>query len=143
MGAGKITAILQNQGVKTSKKYVSQLMKELGISSVSTTARKEYKNWEKDRTEISCSSSSKPNGRIKSRSAILLLLGLMISIIICVRSLTYFQERLFSIESLRIAVHNYSLKHLSKPIPRENRKRDLCFTVTGEHNIFLTHLSIY
>lgn len=46
-GAGKITAILQNQGVKTSKKYVSQLMKELGISSVSTTAKKEYKKWEK------------------------------------------------------------------------------------------------
>ena len=45
-GAGKITAILQNQGVKTSKKYVSQLMKELGISSVSTTAKKEYKKWE-------------------------------------------------------------------------------------------------
>ena len=46
-GAGKITAILQNQGVKTSKKYVSQLMKELGISSVSTTAKKEYRKWEK------------------------------------------------------------------------------------------------
>ena len=46
-GAGKITAILQNQGVKTSKKYVSQLMKELGISSVSTSAKKEYKKWEK------------------------------------------------------------------------------------------------
>ena len=44
-GAGKITAILQNQGVKTSKKYVSQLMKELGISSVSTNAKKEYKKW--------------------------------------------------------------------------------------------------
>ena len=46
-GAGKIAAILQNQGIKTSKKYVSQLMKELGISSVSTTAKKEYKKWEK------------------------------------------------------------------------------------------------
>ena len=46
-GAGKITAVLQNQGVKTSKKYVSQLMKELGISSVSTSAKKEYKKWEK------------------------------------------------------------------------------------------------
>lgn len=46
-GAGKIAAILQNQGVKTSKKYVSQLMKELGISSVSATAKKEYKKWEK------------------------------------------------------------------------------------------------
>ena len=46
-GAGKITSIVQNQGVKTSKKYVSQLMKELGISSVSTTAKNEYKKWEK------------------------------------------------------------------------------------------------
>ena len=46
-GAGKITALLQNQGVKTSKKYISQLMKELGISSVSTTAKNEYKKWEK------------------------------------------------------------------------------------------------
>lgn len=46
-GAGKIAAILQNQGVKTSKKYVSQLMKELGISSVSATAKNEYKKWEK------------------------------------------------------------------------------------------------
>ena len=46
-GAGKIPALLQNQGVKTSKKYISQLMKELGISSVSTTAKNEYKKWEK------------------------------------------------------------------------------------------------
>ena len=46
-GAGKITAILQKQGVKTSQKYASQLMKELGISSVTTTAKKEYKRWER------------------------------------------------------------------------------------------------
>lgn len=46
-GAGKITAILRNQGVKTSEKYVSELMKELEISSVSTTAKREYKKWEK------------------------------------------------------------------------------------------------
>ncbi len=46
-GAGKIAAILQKQGVKASQKYVSQLMKELGISSVTTTAKKEYKRWEK------------------------------------------------------------------------------------------------
>lgn len=69
-GAGKITAILQNQGIKTSKKYVSQLMKELRISSVSTNAKKECKNGRKDRTGISCNSSSKPNGRIKSGSVI-------------------------------------------------------------------------
>lgn len=42
-GAGKITAILRNQRIKTSEKYVSELMKELEISSVSTTAKREYK----------------------------------------------------------------------------------------------------
>ena len=46
-GAGKITAILRNQGIKTSAKYVSQIMRELGISSVSTTAKKEYQKWKK------------------------------------------------------------------------------------------------
>lgn len=46
-GAGRITAILQNQGVTTSPKYVSGLMKELGISSVGKTAKQEYKKWEK------------------------------------------------------------------------------------------------
>ena len=46
-GTGKITAILRNQGIKTSAKYVSQIMRELGISSVSTTAKKEYKKWKK------------------------------------------------------------------------------------------------
>lgn len=46
-GAGKITAILRNQGMKTSEKYVSELMKELEISSVSTTAKQEHKKWEK------------------------------------------------------------------------------------------------
>lgn len=49
-GAGKITAILRNQGIKTSEKYVSELMKELGISSVSTTAKREYKKWEKGKS---------------------------------------------------------------------------------------------
>ena len=46
-GAGKITAILRNQGMKTSEKYVSKLMKELEISSVCTTAKQEHKKWEK------------------------------------------------------------------------------------------------
>ena len=46
-GTGKITAILRNQGIKTSAKYVSQIMRELGISSVSTTAKKEYQKWKK------------------------------------------------------------------------------------------------
>ena len=74
---------------------------------------------------------------------ILLFLSLVISIIISALSLICSQERLFPIESLRIAVHNYSLKRLSKPIPRENQKKDLCFTVTEGHNICPTHLSTY
>ena len=81
-GAGKIAAILQNQGVKTSKKYVSQLMKELGISSVSATAKKEYKNGRKGKTEFFYIDSSKPNGQIKSRSVISLFLGSVINTIV-------------------------------------------------------------
>ena len=46
-GAGKITAILHTKGIKASEKYVSEIMKELGISSVSTTAKKEYQKWKK------------------------------------------------------------------------------------------------
>lgn len=46
-GAGKITAIFKNQGVTTSPKYVSGLMKELGISSVGKAAKQEYRRWEK------------------------------------------------------------------------------------------------
>ena len=46
-GAGKITAILRNQGMKTSEKYVSKLMKELEINSVNTTAKQEHKKLEK------------------------------------------------------------------------------------------------
>ena len=42
-GMGKITGVLQNQRVKTSKEYISQLMKELGISSVSAAEKKKYK----------------------------------------------------------------------------------------------------
>lgn len=46
--AGKIAAMLRNRGMKTSEKYVSKLMEELKISSISTTAKKEYKKWEKE-----------------------------------------------------------------------------------------------
>ena len=71
-------------------------MKELEINSVSTTAKQEHKKWENrkmGRTEISCNNSFTQAGRIKFGLVILLLLSLAISIIICVRSLTYFQER--------------------------------------------------
>ena len=142
-GAGKITVILRNQGMKTSEKYVSELMKELGISSVSTTAKREHKKWEKGKNRNLLQQQIHTTGRLKFGLAILPFSSLTISIIISVLSLICLLERLFPIESLRIAVHNYSLKRLSKPILRENRKRDLCFTVTGGHSIFLTHLSAY
>ncbi|MEM0530832.1 transposase [Zongyangia sp. HA2173] len=142
-GTRKITAVLRNQEIKTSKKYVSEMMKELESSSVSTTAKKEYKNGRKGKIEISCNSSFKPNGQTEFGLAILLLLSLNQNIIISVLSLICSQERSFPIESLRIAVHNYSLKRLSKSIPRENQKRNLCFIATGEHSICLTHSSTY
>ena len=57
-------------------------MKELGISSVSATAKKEYKNGRKGKTEIFYIDSSKPNGQIKSRSVISLFLGSVINTIV-------------------------------------------------------------
>ena len=50
--------------------------------SSSGSKRKNIKNGRKDKTEISCSSSFKPSGQIKSGSAILLFLNSMISTII-------------------------------------------------------------
>ena len=35
-----------------SEKYVSEIMKEIGISSVGITAKQDYKKWEKEGTEI-------------------------------------------------------------------------------------------
>ena len=46
-GAGKIAAILHTKGIKASEKYVSEIMKELGISSVGITAKQDHKKWEK------------------------------------------------------------------------------------------------
>lgn len=86
-GTGKITAILRNQGIKTSAKYVSQIMRELGISSVSTTAKKEYQKWKKGRTEIFCNNNFAQTGQIKFELVILLFLSLVISIIISALSL--------------------------------------------------------
>ena len=43
-GAGKIHAILTAQGEVTSKRYVAELMREMGIVSMSPSAKKEYKH---------------------------------------------------------------------------------------------------
>lgn len=43
----KITATLRSQGIVVSEKFVSQLMRELGISSLSPTAKKNHRKWEK------------------------------------------------------------------------------------------------
>ena len=51
-GAEKIAAILHTKGIKASEKYVSEIMKEIGISSVGITAKQDYKKWEKEGTEI-------------------------------------------------------------------------------------------
>lgn len=100
------------------------------------------RNERKGRAGTSCSNNFIQIGQTKFGSVILPLSSLAISIIISVLSLICFQERLFPIESLRIAVRNYSLKHLSKPIQRGNRKRGLCFTVTGGHSTCLLRLYI-
>ena len=44
IGAGKIHALLTEQGVVTSKKYVIELMREMGLISMSPSAKKEYKH---------------------------------------------------------------------------------------------------
>lgn len=46
-GSDKILSILQEQGYKTSKKMVLRLMRELGLRSLRSTAKKDYKTWAK------------------------------------------------------------------------------------------------
>ena len=43
-GAAKITAILKNEGVKTSKKMVSSLMRDMGLVSIRQSAKKLYED---------------------------------------------------------------------------------------------------
>ena len=42
-GAPKIAAVLQSEGIKTTKEYVRQLMREMGIESIRKRAKKQYK----------------------------------------------------------------------------------------------------
>lgn len=46
-GADKITAVLREQGFTVSKKYVLQLMREMGLYSISPIAKREYTKWQK------------------------------------------------------------------------------------------------
>ena len=46
-GANKISALLQERGYITSPKMIAELMRELGISSVSPAAKREYAKWKK------------------------------------------------------------------------------------------------
>ena len=59
-GSDKILAVLQAQGVRTSKKYILRLMHEMGLVSVTQDAKKNYKaltkkkNIVKRQFEVSC-----------------------------------------------------------------------------------------
>lgn len=46
-GAGKITAILRERGYCTSEKLVTELMGEMGLKSVSSSAKRMYYKWQK------------------------------------------------------------------------------------------------
>ena len=41
-GANKITAVLAEQGIRTSPKYVSELMREMGLQSVNLYSKRDY-----------------------------------------------------------------------------------------------------
>lgn len=41
--ANKITAVLSERGIKTTPKYVAELMREMGIASIVISSKKEYK----------------------------------------------------------------------------------------------------
>ena len=44
-GSDKILSALQSKGYKTSKKMVLQLMREMGLKSLRSTAKKDHKTW--------------------------------------------------------------------------------------------------
>ena len=46
-GSDKILSILHSQGYRTSKKMVRGLMKEMGLKSLRSRAKKDFKNWTK------------------------------------------------------------------------------------------------
>ena len=45
-GANKIAAVLADRGVRTSPKYVAELMREMGLQSVSIYSKRDYQKSE-------------------------------------------------------------------------------------------------
>ena len=46
-GANKIAAVLADRGVRTSPKYVAELMREMGLQSVSIYSKRDYQKSER------------------------------------------------------------------------------------------------
>ena len=80
-GANKIAAVLADRGVRTSPKYVAELMREMGLQSVSIYSKRDYQKSERlAKNKTSYSGNSKRMTRTAFGSAISLALRLMASI---------------------------------------------------------------
>ena len=80
-GANKIAAVLADCGVRTSPKYVAELMREMGLQSVSIHSERDYQKSERlAKNKTSYSVSSKWMTRTAFWSATSLALRLMASI---------------------------------------------------------------
>lgn len=64
-GTDKIRAILIQRGHRVSRKFVAELMQEMGLTSIRTTAKKDYMRLPPSRKRISSNNSSKPISRIR------------------------------------------------------------------------------
>ena len=51
LGAKKICAILADSGIRTSQKYVTELMREMGLQCIGRNAKREYKRQEKRKSK--------------------------------------------------------------------------------------------
>lgn len=80
-GANKIAAVLADRGVRTSPKYVAELMREMGLQSVSIYSKRDYQKSERlAKNKTSYSVSSKWMTRTAFGSVTSLALRLMASI---------------------------------------------------------------
>lgn len=80
-GANKIAAVLADRGVRTSPKYVAELMREMGLQSVSIYSKRDYQKSERLAKSRTCySSNSKWMNRTVFGSATSLALRSMASI---------------------------------------------------------------
>lgn len=64
-GADKIRAILIQRGHRVSRKFVAELMQEMGLSSIRTTAKKIICGYTPSRKRMSSSNSSRPISRTR------------------------------------------------------------------------------